>query len=161
MGWRRALCTFCVLGGAIRRPQIGRPGRQCGAIRQGGNAGGTAAAGAAILCRAPRYMGEGGSGKTAGPFWAWGRIHHPHPLPHSTAFNLPLPYLIPPRKLSPVSHHYPHTAYRGPRRGCRKRGRWCLWKRRSEIITGNSPGYNGIFRGQVFVRMAWATNLCE
>lgn len=44
--------------------------------------------------------GGGGSGKTAGPFWAWGRIHHPHPLPHSTAFNLPLPYLIPPRKIT-------------------------------------------------------------
>ena len=85
-GWRRALCTFCVLGGAIR---------------QDGKAGGTAGAGAAILCRAHRYMGRGGSGKTAGPFWAWGRIHHPHPLPHSTAFNLPLPYLIPPRKITP------------------------------------------------------------
>lgn len=100
-GWRRALCTFCVLGGAIRRRQIGRHVRQGGAIRQDGNAGGTAAAGAAILCRGIRYMGRGGSGKTAGPFWAWGRIHHPHPLPHSTAFNLPLPYLIPPRQIIP------------------------------------------------------------
>ena len=36
------------------------------------------AAWAAMLCRAPWYMGRGGSGKTAGPFWAWGRIHHPH-----------------------------------------------------------------------------------
>lgn len=51
----------------------------------------------------PGIWGRGGSGKTAGPFWAWGRIHHPHPLPHSTAFNLPLPDRIPPRKITPPS----------------------------------------------------------
>lgn len=49
----------------------------------------------------PVYGEGGGSGKTAGPFWAWGRIHHPHPLPHSTAFDRPLPDLIPPRQITP------------------------------------------------------------
>lgn len=79
--------------------------RQAGPAMWGNSAAGSRtarrAAGAAILCREPRYMGRGGSGKTAGPFWAWGRIHYPHPLPHSTAFKLTLPYLIPPRKNFP------------------------------------------------------------
>lgn len=91
-GWRGALCTFCVLGWAIR---------------QDGKAGGTAGAGAAMLCRGYPGIGGGGSGKTAGPFWAWGRIHHPHPLPHSTAFNRPLPHLIPARQIIPASHPLP------------------------------------------------------
>ena len=85
------------------------------------------------------------------------RTHFPIPR-HLTALCLTSSLLA---KLPPVSHPYPHTACRGPRRGCRKRGRRGLWKRRSEIITGNSPGYGGICRGPVFVRMAWATNLCE
>lgn len=67
----------------------------------------------------------------------------------------------PPHQIPPVSHPYPHTACRGPRRGCRKRGRCGLWKRRGEMITGNSPGYGVICRGPVFARMAWDTNLCE
>ena len=102
-GWRCALCTFCVLGGAIRRRQIGRHVRQGGAIRQDGNAGGAAGGRGCYTMQGNPVYGEGGSGKTAGPFWAWGRIHHPHPLPHSTAFNLPLPGLIPPRKITPPS----------------------------------------------------------
>lgn len=146
-GWRRALCTFCVLGGAIR---------------QDGKAGGTAGAGAAILCRAHRYMGRGGvaekqpvpSGRGVGYII---RTHFPIPR-HLTSLCRTSSLLA---KLPPVSHHYPHTACRGPRRGCRKRGRRGIWKRRGEMITGNSPGYGGICHGPVFVRMAWATNLCE
>lgn len=69
---------------------------QFGAGKSDGAAGGR---GCYTMQGTPVY-GEGGIGKTAGPFWAWGRIHHPHPLPHSTAFNLPLPYLIPPRKIT-------------------------------------------------------------
>ena len=84
-GWRCALCTFCVLGGAIRRREVRRRGGRPGLLYYAGH---------------PGIWGGGGSGKTAGPFWAWGRIHHPHPLPHSTAFNLPLPYLIPPRQIT-------------------------------------------------------------
>ena len=100
-GWKYALCTFCVLGGAIRRRQIGRQGRQCGAIRRRevGRRGGRP--GLLYYAGQPGIWGGGGSGKTAGPFWAWGRIHHPHLLPHSTAFNRPLPDLIPPRKITP------------------------------------------------------------
>lgn len=120
------------------------------------------AAGAAILCREPRYMGRGGvaekqpvpSGRGVGYII---RTHFPIPR-HLTSLCLTSSLLA---KFPPVYHHYPHTAYRGPRRGCRKRGRWGLWKRRGEIITGNSPCYGGICRGPVFVRMAWDTNLCE
>lgn len=160
-GWRRALCTFCVLGGAIRRRQIGRQGRQCGAIRQDGKAGGTAGAGAAMLCRGPGIWGGGVAEKQPVPSGRGvGYIIRTHfPIPrHLTALCLTSSLLA---KLPPVSHPYPHTVYRGPRRGCRKRGRWGLWKRRGEMITGNSPGYGVICRGPVFARMAWDTNLCE
>lgn len=127
----------------------------------GGKLGGAAGGRGCYTMQGTPVYGEGGSGKTAGPFWAWYRIHHPHPLPHSTAFNRPMPDIIPPRQISPVYHRYPHTACRVTRRGYRKRGWWGLWKRRGEIITGNSPGYGLICCGPVFVRMAWATNLCE
>ena len=153
-GWRRALCTYCVLGGAIRRRQIGRYVRQCGAIRQDGKAGGTAGAGVAMLCRGIRYMGRGVAEKQPVPSGRGvGYIIRTHfPIPrHLTSLCRTSSLLA---KLSPVSHRYPHTACRGPRRGCRKRGRWGLWKRRGEMITGNSPGYGGICRGPVFVRMA-------
>ena len=78
------------------------------------------------------------------------RTHFPIPR-HLTALCRTSSLLA---KLPLGSHPYPHTARRGTRRGCRKRGRWGLWKRRGEMITGNSPGYGGICRGPVFVRMA-------
>lgn len=160
-GWRRALCTFCVLCGAIRRRQLGRQGRQCGAIRRRevGRRGGRP--GLLYYAGHPGIWGGGVAEKQPVPSGRGvGYIIRTHfPIPRHLNSLCRTSSLL--AKISPVSHHYPHTAYRGPRRGYRKRGRWGLWKRRGEMITGNSPGYGGICRGPVFVRMAWATNLCE
>lgn len=160
-GWRRALCTFCVLGGPIRRRQLGRQGRQCGAIRRRevGRRGGPQ--GLLYYAGHPGIWGGGVAEKQPVPSGRGvGYIIRTHfPIPwHLTALCRTSSLLA---KLPPVFHHYPHTACRGTRRGCRKRGRWGLWKRRGEIITGNSPGYGWICRGPVSARMAWATNLCE
>ena len=144
-GWRGALCTFCVLGGEIRqkrRPetagQFGKEGRHGGAvqqrqrrggdrrpaaIRQGGKTGGTAGAGAAMLCRGYPGIGGGGSGQTAGPLQAWGRIHHPHPLPHSTALDYP-PAVFHFRLPNCARLSFPARIRRAEgAEGCRKRGR--------------------------------------
>ena len=67
----------------------------------GGKSGGVAGRRGCYTMQGTPVYGEGGIGKTAGPFWVWGRIHHPHPLPHSTAFDRPLPDLIPPRQIAP------------------------------------------------------------
>lgn len=160
-GWRCALCTFCVLGGPIRRRQLGRQGRQCGAIRRRevGRRGGPQ--GLLYYARHPGIWGGGVAEKQPVPSGRGvGYIIRTHfPIPrHLTALCQTSSLLA---KLPPVFHHYPHTACRGTRRGCRKRGRWGLWKRRGEIITGNSPGYGWICRGPVSARMAWAANLCE
>ena len=128
----------------------------------GGKSGGAAGGRGCYTMQGTPVYGEGGvaekqpvpSGRGVGDII---RTHFPIPR-HLTALCLTSSLLA---KLPPVSHPYPHTACRGPRRGCRKRGRWGLWKLRGEIITGNSPGYGGIYRGPVFARMAWATNLCE
>lgn len=180
-GWRGALCTFCVLGGEIRqkrRPetagQFGKEGRHGGAvqqrqrrggdrrpaaIRQGGKTGGTAGAGAAMLCRGYPGIGGGGSGKTAGSLQAWGRIHHPHPLPHSTALDYPpCRFSFPPAKLRPPLLPCSYTARRG-RGGVPEKMAAGLWKRRGEIITGNSPGYGGLSPWPGFARLARKTNL--
>lgn len=115
----------------------------------GGKSGGAAGAGAVMLCRGYPGIGGGGGGKTAGPFWAWGRIHHPHPLPHSTAFNRPLPHLIPARQITPVSHPLPVYGVQRGTEGAPEKRAAVFWKRRCEMITGNSPGYGGICRGPV------------
>lgn len=128
----------------------------------GGKSGGVAGRRGCYTMQGTPVYGEGGvaekqpvpSGRGVGYII---RTHFPIPR-HLTALCQTSSLLA---KLPPVFHHYPHTACRGPRRGCRKRGRWGLWKRRGEIITGNSPGYGWICRGPVFVRMAWAANLCE
>ena len=85
-------------GGGISAVRAGNVG-QFGSGKSGGAAGGR---GCYTMQGTPVY-GEGGSGKTAGPFWAWGRIHHPHPFPHSTVFNRLLPDIIPSSQNFPPS----------------------------------------------------------
>jgi len=88
-------------------------------------------------------IGGGGGGKTAGPFWAWGRIHHPHPLPRSTALNHPVAFCrqqVTPRLL-PSPARIRRAAWHS---GIAEKRAAGFRKRRGEIITGNSPGYGGL-----------------
>ena len=143
---------------------VGRSAGTSGNVGQfgGGKSDGAAGGRGCYTMQGNQVYGEGGvaekqpvpSGRGVGYII---RTHFPIPR-HLTSLCRTSSLLA---KLPPVSHHYPHTACRGPRRGCRKRGRRGLWKRQGEMITGNSPGYGVICRGPVFARMAWDTNLCE
>lgn len=112
-GWRRALCTFCVLGGAIRRRQLGRQGRQCGAIRRREVGRRGRPQGLLYYAGHPGIWGGGVAEKQPVPSGRGvGYIIRTHfPIPrHLTALCQTSSLLA---KLPPVFHHYPYTARRG------------------------------------------------